>query len=287
MSQSKLIPLRAAAGELGVHYMTAYRYVRTGRLAAEQHNGQWFITAKDLAEFATSRSQNKPRPGRPPAGSARVTSRQLSPRRAVALSDRLVAGDLGGSWSILDEALAAGGTAGEINASLITPALSRIGDRWAAGEVTIGQEHLATSVAHRLITRFGEQLASPGRTRGTVLLSAVPGERHALPTAIVSDLLRAEGIGVVDLGADTPGADIARMAGRQDRLLGVGLCATNTLERGAATELRALVQLIRTSGDCPVLLGGRAVTDGLVDRACPDAHSTDADEAVSWFAGLK
>ena len=37
MARSReLITLHEAAARLGVHYMTAYRYVRTGRLPAER-----------------------------------------------------------------------------------------------------------------------------------------------------------------------------------------------------------------------------------------------------------
>jgi len=42
-----LIGLRDAAEELDVHYMTAYRYVRTGRIAAEKQGGRWWIRKAD------------------------------------------------------------------------------------------------------------------------------------------------------------------------------------------------------------------------------------------------
>src|SRR6056297_2092647 len=37
------ISLQDAADELGVHYMTAYRYVRTGRLEAEKAGAVWQV----------------------------------------------------------------------------------------------------------------------------------------------------------------------------------------------------------------------------------------------------
>ena len=39
----ELIELREAAERLGVHYMTAYRHVRTGRLPAVQRGGRWYM----------------------------------------------------------------------------------------------------------------------------------------------------------------------------------------------------------------------------------------------------
>ena len=42
------ISLGEAAERLGVHYMTAYRYVRTGRLPATRVGGQWVVDPRDL-----------------------------------------------------------------------------------------------------------------------------------------------------------------------------------------------------------------------------------------------
>lgn len=44
------IGLRDAAERLGVHYMTAYRYVRLGVLPAEKVGGEWQVRPSDLAE---------------------------------------------------------------------------------------------------------------------------------------------------------------------------------------------------------------------------------------------
>ena len=45
------ISLQEAASRLGVHYMTAYRYVRTGRLPARRDGAQWFVdVAGKMAE---------------------------------------------------------------------------------------------------------------------------------------------------------------------------------------------------------------------------------------------
>ena len=37
--------LQQVAERLGVHYMTAYRYVRTGQLIATRRDGRWTVTA--------------------------------------------------------------------------------------------------------------------------------------------------------------------------------------------------------------------------------------------------
>ena len=45
------LTLHEAAALLGVHYMTAYRYVRLGLLPAAKSGGSWRVTAADLEQF--------------------------------------------------------------------------------------------------------------------------------------------------------------------------------------------------------------------------------------------
>ena len=45
---TKSISLREVAELLGVHYMTAYRYVRTGMLPAEKDGAEWRVRLTDL-----------------------------------------------------------------------------------------------------------------------------------------------------------------------------------------------------------------------------------------------
>lgn len=280
------IRLREAAEQLGVHYMTAYRYVRTGALPAEQRGGHWYVQPDALAAFTARREEVSGRPGRPPSTEPEPTTTALAPRQAIALAERLLNGDQSGAWRIAEAALGAGADLRQVNARLLTPALRQVGDRWAAGTASVGDEHRATVVAMRLINRLGRHFSRSGRKRGTVVLSAAPGDRHALPTAILSDLLRVEGLEVVDLGADTPAADIAAMAARQDRLVGVGICATNPLDRRTERSLRDAVEGVRAATSAPVLLGGAALDDARTARLAPDHRSVDADDATAWFAAL-
>src|ERR1039458_143062 len=78
--RAKRIGLQAAADLLGVHYMTAYRYVRTGRLPAVRHQGVWSVDPDDLEQLRSSA------PRRSPAGASRAGAASL-------VEDRLLHGD--------------------------------------------------------------------------------------------------------------------------------------------------------------------------------------------------
>jgi excisionase family DNA binding protein len=88
----KRVSLHEAAERLGVHYMTAYRYVRTGRLPAERDGSHWLVDPIELERLA---AQPSPRP--------RGHARAGAPARLAA---RLVAGDEAGPWSIVESTLA-------------------------------------------------------------------------------------------------------------------------------------------------------------------------------------
>ena len=262
---SKLIPMAAAGGitleeaaqRLGVHYMTAYRYVRSGRLPAVRDGLRWLVDPADLAAIGG---------GRATRGHGRLRT-----DGADRLQARMVAGDEPGSWGVLEEAIAYGLSPSAALVDLLGPALRAIGDGWATGELAVADEHRAVAVAQRLIGRLGPRFARRGPKRGTVVLGAVAGDEHALPSAMVADVLRGGGFDAVDLGADTPPEAFAGTAAEATRLVAV---LVGTTVPGADRALRRAVRAVRATGvEVPILLGG-AGTSG-------DAHAR-ALGATGW-----
>ncbi len=268
MEHPASISLTAVAEELGVHYMTAYRYVRTGRLPATRDGAQWRVDRADLDRFRLA-------PSEPAARGTRAEAR-------ARLERRLIAGDVVGSWSIVERTLAAGATPTEIHLELIAPSLRSIGERWAAGEITVADEHRATVVAQRVIGRLGPQFSHRGRTRGTVVVGAPAGEAHALPSAILSDVLRDARFGVVDLGADTPPQSFAGAARDADRLVAVCIGASSS---GHDRALRAAIEAVKgAAAPAPVLVGGGAVADAARARRLGADGWTGADARAALAA---
>lgn len=225
--------------------MTAYRYVRTGRLPATREGVQWLVDPGDLVTL----------PAPPPAGRARGSARAARP---VTLAARMVAGDEAGAWSVVDAALASGVDPAGVYLDILVPALEHIGDGWGAGTISVADEHRATAVAQRLIGRLGPRFARRGRKRGAVVLGAPPGEMHSLPTAIVGDLLRGAGFEVLDMGANAPAQSFAETTLAANRVVAVAIVATTS---GRDTAVRSVVRALRRAGaTAPVLVGGAAVT---------------------------
>ena len=78
------VGLRDAAEQLGVHYMTAYRYVRNGTLPAHKSGGEWQV---DPADLATLKAHRPTAPGgeRPRSGGERPRSGGERPGRVASV----------------------------------------------------------------------------------------------------------------------------------------------------------------------------------------------------------
>src|SRR5271157_459342 len=192
--RSGLLSLHEAADRLGVHYMTAYRYVRTGRLPATQVGAQWWVDPRDL----TGAGEGAAVGGRPRAQTRR-SAQAAAVRR---LEDRLVAGDEAGAWAIVEARLGSGSNPDDVLLDELALAMRAVGDGWEAGDYTVDDEHRASGVAMRVVGRLGARFTKRGPKRPSVILGTPPHELHGLPTAMAANVLRGHGFEVVDLGAD-------------------------------------------------------------------------------------
>ncbi len=306
---SGLLTLQQAADRLGVHYMTAYRYVRTGRLPADRRDGRWAVATADVAELARQRdSASSPaasgtgddsggrRPS-PPEGDGTGGPIGVRPgdgdgtggpigvrpgdddgeRYRTRLLERLLAGDEPGAWHVVESALVARMRPDRAHLDLLAPCLREVGDRWAAGTLTVGDEHVASATATRLAARLSPLRARRGRTRGTVVLAGAPGEWHALPMILLANVLRARGWGVVELGPDTPPEAVVDAARQADRLQAVGVSIGS--DGVAAAGARTLAEARTALPDVLLLAGGPGVPDvAAARRLGADAWGADADE---------
>jgi len=116
------------------------------------------------------------------------------------LEDALVAGDEATAWAIVEEAIDRFDDAVDVQFEVLAPALVSIGDRWAKGELSIASEHIASTVAARIVARLATRVSKPGRRRGTVIVGAAPGDVHSTPSAMFAELVRSFGVSVIDLG---------------------------------------------------------------------------------------
>jgi methanogenic corrinoid protein MtbC1 len=136
---------------------------------------------------------------------------------------------------------------------VLAPALIEVGVRWEAGDVTVAQEHLATSTVRAAMQRLLADARAD--VRGVAVLACAPGEQHEIGLLMLAVLLRADGWQVAYLGADTPVPDAVELA----RVVGAtALCFSAGTSEGAQALEAELTHVPTTT---TVVLGGRG-TDG-------------------------
>ena len=136
-----------------------------------------------------------------------------------------------------------------ITQEILVPAMHRIGTDWHDGVVTIADEHRASAIVERIL---GDHYPTPrGRRRGTVVVVALSGERHALPTSMAALALREDNWHVQHLGADLPAEELIHFCRERPVDLVVLTTTTNTT-RPAAARLR---QTAYANSACAALVG--------------------------------
>jgi DNA-binding transcriptional MerR regulator len=90
-----------------------------------------------------------------------------------------------------------------VTLEVIQKGVAELGDRWYAGEVTVQQEHFASSLAIRRLDALITAAPPPSRP-GRILIACPPQEEHVIPPLIMTLFLRRRGWDVLFLGANVP-----------------------------------------------------------------------------------
>lgn len=246
------LDLQAAADELGVHYQTAYRWVRSGRLKAKLVGGSYVVAPEDVAAVDEAR--------RTPKDPAAPSASRIG-RSADRVHDMLVSGDEVAVGKIARRLITEGSSIVDLVQVVFVPSMCRIGQSWHDGELTISVEHRASAIAERIL---GELAPNPrGRRRGTAVVVAVSGDRHSLPTTMAAIALRDDNWHVQHLGADLPADEIIQFCANRD----VTVAVVTVTTPDAAKLANITANRLRLAGT-PTIVGGPGRTlDDLIEQA--------------------
>jgi len=177
--------------------------------------------------------------------------------------------------SIVDSALSNLSTETALG-EVVMPVLREVGERWAAGELTIAQEHFATNVLRGRLLGLARGW---GHGNGPIaLLACTSGEQHDLPLMLFGISLRAAGWRIVFLGADIPALTIEQAA---ESIAPAAVVIAATLPEpllAVETELAALAARV------PVAIGGRAADAILAERVGAILLEGDPASAAATLA---
>jgi DNA-binding transcriptional MerR regulator len=148
-----------------------------------------------------------------------------------------------------------------------SPFLKAMGTWWAAGRLSVAQEHHASQRLALYLQSIRRELSS-APDAPVAVVSGLPGERHLLGAQLVATTLAVAGWRVVDLGGDLPVGDI-RDAAIQANARAVAISISST-----ADGVRAYDDLLALGTGLPQgvirLVGGAGATRELDGWQRPD-----------------
>jgi methanogenic corrinoid protein MtbC1 len=187
--------------------------------------------------------------------------------------------DQQGAWSTVEEALASGLEPIDVYTDIVVSALRQLGDRWEAGNITVGQEHTVTIICQRVVGRLGYLVARSWPSKGTVVLGCAASEHHSLAASIAADILRAGGYEVVECGPELPPESLAKVCATTDRLVATGLSATVP---GHEEEISESIDAVRSRVSVPTIVGGGGIESlAAAKRLGADLWAPTAMEGVA------
>lgn len=194
------------------------------------------VSAAEAARLALEAEASEEREGTTPL-------RDLGSRLAACLDGF----DADGAHDAFDRLLAVFSVE-SVMRDAVLPYLARLGERWASGEASVGQEHFASGVIRGRLLGLARGW---GAGRGPkILLACPPGEEHELGLIMFGIAAARRGWKVIYLGADTP-LDTLEATARSLRPALVVLAVS------APERLTAHADRIRTLTEtAPVAVGG-------------------------------
>lgn len=148
---------------------------------------------------------------------------------------------------------------------LICPAMSRVGELWYKGELTVSEEHLASQTARGANYKLRHMLPVPEPRGELAMCCAFESDFHELPTHLAQMTIENEGWEVMNFGANMPLYALAEEVLHHTPAV-VCLCATvlTDIERSARDYKEFREKICKSK--IPVVLGGRAFLDENVRR---------------------
>ena len=151
--------------------------------------------------------------------------------------------------------------------TVLFPLLRDLGERWARGEIQIGQEHFTSGLLQvRLLPQLRASLPAAGPA---AVLACGPGELHTPPLIGFAIALHRRGWRTTYLGADTPVDSLRDVARRLTPAIVVVSAAMSERFASSEHELRDLGR------EVPVAIAGTGATQELADWI--GARLLDAD----------
>lgn len=250
-----VLSTRQVAQLLGVGEATVKRWADAGEIECfRTPGGHRKFRLRDVTVFVQTRHYHASGPL-----PANLPDVEAGPAAIALLQKAALAGNVEACVALLAALRLRGSALEELFDDVVLPALVCIGDRWAKGDISVAEEHVASQTVVDAIARAQPLAEPPGEPvrpdRGVAVIAAVAGELHDIGARMAACLLRARGFEVLAPLAQTPARDLAELMQRARAALTV-ITSTTPGDTAAVAEQVALChEVVRHTG-------GRLVVGG-------------------------
>lgn len=149
-----------------------------------------------------------------------------------------------------------------IYTEVLAPSLCELGRLWHLGEISVAEEHFATTTTQMVMSEVRARATALPRNGRVVVAASVEGDSHDMGVRMIADLLELSGWRAVFLGANMPADELAGGVRDFEGDL-VAISATLPVHLRAVEAAVASVRALPRR--CPILVGGTAFCQ------CPEA----------------
>lgn len=194
------------------------------------------------------------------------------------LGAAIIGGKSKDAKALTQTALDEGATPLSVVDEVLIPAMTRVGERFKAGEYFVPEMLVAARAMKEAMALLEPRLAAAGVTpKYTAVLGTVVGDLHDIGKNLVALMWKGAGFRVIDLGTNVPAHRfVSAVQQHQPHVVGVSALLTTTMPAMGAT-----VAAIRSG--CPpvkIIIGGAPVTQSYADAIKADGYARDAVAAV-------
>lgn len=143
---------------------------------------------------------------------------------------------------------------------IILPALYSVGNKWANGEISVGEEHTATSICQRIMSEHYEKVIKHIKYNKNILVTTSPNELHEVGTRMLADILELNGYEVTYLSSGTTKEEILDTIYNEDiKYAVISTTLVSNIEK--TKDLVAAIREQFTKNPPKIIVGGQAYTN--------------------------
>lgn len=195
-----------------------------------------------------------------------------------AIAENLINGNVPAVKEGVEEALAAGTSAGDILNGVLVPGMDEVGRRFKANEFYVPEVLIAARAMHAGMHVLQPLLSeSEVPSAGKVIMGTVKGDLHDIGKNLVAMMLEGAGFKIIDIGVDQDIESFFKAASENKADI-VALSALLTTTMPAMEETVAYFKEKATG--IKTMVGGAPVTQDFANKIGADGYGDDAPGAV-------